>query len=114
MKFDIEFDELETLCEVSAMAKTMMEQAMKEADRAVSAAAVASRNVGHLGRTRNGYRSLATSFDDAESDLNRRPAQFTSDGVVCLRQRPRTHGRAGRMTGPRKKRITQKMKKNAP
>ena len=56
------------------MAQTKMEQAMKEADRAVKEAAVAQRNVDqaltHPGRTRNGYRSLATTFDDAESDLN--------------------------------------------
>ena len=52
-KFDIEFDELEVLTEEVAEVSRMADLAMAG-----------------LCRTRNAYRTLATSFDEAEADLN--------------------------------------------
>ena len=52
-QFDVEFDQLEILAEKAA-------KAQREADQAMA----------QLIRTRNTYRTLATSFGEAEADLN--------------------------------------------
>ena len=49
-RFDIDFDQEETLSKVAAKAQTKMEQDMMEADQAMKVAAVAQRNVDEAGR----------------------------------------------------------------
>ena len=61
-------------------------QVMKEADQAMEEAAVAHKNVDQamtqLSRTRNGYRSQTSMFNDAESDSNHRLCKLAPAGAV--------------------------------